>query len=476
MDRLLKSGRIRPADAKTIGPSRIGLGFEKLDRRAFEPENAYAPVAATGVHYIRLQSGWQRTERVKGVYDFAWLDELVDRFITQGQEPWICLCYGNDLYTEEAAQYFGAVGCPPIHTEEEKQGWAAYVRALVEHFHTRVSWWEVWNEPDGQWCWKHGVSASEYAVFAMETADVIHAADPEAKVIAGVLCNVNLPYTREMLDCGLADHVEALSFHRYMADELDSLQQIRALRALISRYSPWLQIIQGESGTQSDSRGAGALRGGAWNEVKQAKYLLRHRLIDLASEVTFTSHFTAMDMIEALNGTSNDKASWQDFGYFGVLHAEFDENGIASGTYTPKLSYRALQHLTALFPEDVMPCDLPVIRKVEPSPRVFGTDDASSQLVMLGFEKQSGGQALAFWKAADLMRETYEGTVSLALPGEERPMELIDLMSGVIYTLPDSMKISSENGVILLKNLPLTDTPYLLTFGEFVSPDRRMEV
>ena len=57
MDRLLKSGRIRPADAKTIGPSRIGLGFEKLDRRAFEPENAYAPVAATGVHYIRLQSG-----------------------------------------------------------------------------------------------------------------------------------------------------------------------------------------------------------------------------------------------------------------------------------------------------------------------------------------------------------------------------------------------------------------------------------
>ena len=91
MDRLLKSGRIRPADAKTIGPSRIGLGFEKLDRRAFEPENAYAPVAATGVHYIRLQSGWQRTERVKGVYDFAWLDELVDRFIAQGQEPWICL-------------------------------------------------------------------------------------------------------------------------------------------------------------------------------------------------------------------------------------------------------------------------------------------------------------------------------------------------------------------------------------------------
>ena len=50
MDRLLKSGRIRPADAKTIGPSRIGLGFEKLDRRAFEPENAYA---------LEQRSGWE---------------------------------------------------------------------------------------------------------------------------------------------------------------------------------------------------------------------------------------------------------------------------------------------------------------------------------------------------------------------------------------------------------------------------------
>ncbi len=31
---------------------------------------------------------------------------------------------------------------------------------------------------------------------------------------------------------------------------------MQALRALLDRYNPKVQIIQGESGTQSDSRGA----------------------------------------------------------------------------------------------------------------------------------------------------------------------------------------------------------------------------
>ena len=473
MERLVKTGQIRPRAAREIGPSRLGIGFEKLDRGAFDPTTAYDPVAETGVHYVRLQSGWQRTERQKGVYDFAWLDEIVDSFIARGQEPWIDLCYGNDLYTESAKEYFGAVGCPPIFTEEEKAAWTAYVEATVRHFAGRVTWYEIWNEPDGQWCWKHGVSAAEYADFAVATSQAIHRADPAAKAIAGVLCTVNLPYFRVMFDRGVTDAADAVSFHRYNADELNALNEIRALRALIDRYNPALKIIQGESGTQSDSRGMGALRGGAWTELKQAKYTLRHRLLDLASEVLFTSHFTAVDMIEALNGKVGDKASYLDYGYFGLLHAGFDADGIASGTYSPKLSYRAMQHLAALFPGDVRPCELPVIRKAWDSPRVFGMDDATAQIVTLGFENGKGAQALAYWKAADLMRETFDGTVSFLLPGEERAIRLIDLMDGGIYRLPDSMvsreyyNSSDYAGAVTLKNLPLTDSPLLLTFGAF---------
>ena len=131
MERLKKVGQIRPACAKEIGISRLGVGFEKLDRKAFDPRSAYDQVAELGVHYVRLQSGWQRTEREKGVYDFSWLDEIVDNIIARGQEPWIDLCYGNDLYNESARKYYGAVGCAPVSSEEEKQAWERYVEAVA---------------------------------------------------------------------------------------------------------------------------------------------------------------------------------------------------------------------------------------------------------------------------------------------------------------------------------------------------------
>ncbi|MBQ9325297.1 MAG: cellulase family glycosylhydrolase [Clostridia bacterium] len=468
MERLQKIGHLKAASAQEIGWSRLGVGFEKLDRKAFDPENAYQLVGDLGVHYVRLQSGWQRTEREKGVYDFAWLDAIVDRFLAQGQEPWIDLCYGNDLYTESAKTYYGAVGCPPIGSDEEKAAWACYVETLAAHFAGRVTWYEIWNEADGQWCWKHGPNAAEFGDFTVETARAIRRADPKARVIGGVVSWIQMPFLKGMLDRGVGDAVDALSFHRYKADELSALQEIRAMRALINQYNPKVAIIQGESGTQSDSRGAGALRGGSWTELKQAKYTLRHRLLDLSSEVLFTSQFSALDMVEALNGMVGDQKSWLDFGYFGLLHADFDEDGMASGTYSPKMSYYAMQHLATLFRADVHPKDLPVLRRCKESPRVFGYDDSSSQFVMLGFERDSGAQAIAYWKAVDLMQETFEGTVSLEFGGETRDIRLIDLMTGDVYAIPENMITRTEDGVTCLNHLPLTDSPLLITLGDFV--------
>ncbi|MDD6887334.1 MAG: beta-galactosidase, partial [bacterium] len=87
MERLRQVGRIQPQSAAQLGWSRLGVGFEKLDRYAFDPNAAYDQVAQLGVHYVRIQSGWQRTERAEGVYDFAWLDDIVDNIIARGQEP-----------------------------------------------------------------------------------------------------------------------------------------------------------------------------------------------------------------------------------------------------------------------------------------------------------------------------------------------------------------------------------------------------
>ncbi len=97
MYRLTKISKIAPKASKDIKKSIIGLGFEKLDRDVFDPEKSYDFVAKSGVKWARLQSGWQRTEKEKGVYDFEWLDIIVDKMLEIGVEPWLCLCYGNSL-------------------------------------------------------------------------------------------------------------------------------------------------------------------------------------------------------------------------------------------------------------------------------------------------------------------------------------------------------------------------------------------
>ena len=48
-------------------------------------------------------------------------------------------------------------------------------------------------------------------------------------------------------------------------------------------------------------------------------------------------------MIEALNGNVDDVASYLDYGYFGILGADFDAEGKSTGEYYKKTSYYVLK-------------------------------------------------------------------------------------------------------------------------------------
>ena len=57
MEQLKKIGKLKAKKSSEIKYSKIGLGFEKLDRDVFDPEKAYDKVAECGVKKVRLQSG-----------------------------------------------------------------------------------------------------------------------------------------------------------------------------------------------------------------------------------------------------------------------------------------------------------------------------------------------------------------------------------------------------------------------------------
>lgn len=473
MERLLKIGKVPVKSSAEVAESRLGIGFEKLDRALFDPSKAYDKIAAIGVKWIRLQSGWMRTEQEPGVYSFAWLDEIVDNLRARGMRPWITLCYGNPLYTDRAKTSFGAVGCPPIQTETAREGWANYVRATAKHFAGRVEWYEVWNEPDGSFSWKHdlaegetepGPNAAEYTAFTADTARAVREGDPSAKVIGMSLSN-KMDFFYACLRHGIADHVDALSYHSYRSDETSHTNAGALCRTMMDDFAPSLPLIQGESGAQSSSRGAGAMHGFAWTPARQTKWLLRNLIPDLAADVMFTSYFSSLDMVEALRGTVGDKQSYLDYGYFGVLGADFDEDGIASGEYTPKPSYYALQTLASLFAGDPKPENLPVLRRMEPSRRVNGNDLTGPSLKTYGFRLDDGTRVLTYWNSVPLLTTTYEGTISFevfGLPTEH--LTLTDLATGDVYALPATMLEKRAEGDVVLVNLPVTDSPLMLSF------------
>ncbi len=462
MEGFRKIGQLSPVNGLTVQTSRIGLGFEKLDRGAFDPEKAYDKVAATGAKWIRIQSGWARTEKQKGVYDFAWLDSVVDNLLARGLKPWICLCYGNGIYDERAAKVYGAVGYAPMHTEEAKQAWRAYVKALVTRYQGKVSDYEIWNEPDGQWCWKNGVSGKEYGEFMVWTSKAIREVDESVRIIGGSICISQLSFIDDALRTGAAQYLNAITFHEYTADETRVYERVRTLRALVKRHNPAIEIIQGESGSQSKRGGAGALRGGAWTQKRQAKQLLRHTLADLMSDVLFASYFSALDMVEALNGTVGDKNSYMDFGYFGILGADFDEDGVATGEYSPKMSYYALQNLCAVFAGEFSVCDLPILSRPQESMLVFGRDCDEPSIARGGFARADGSWLYAYWNATDLMTTEYESTYTVEVAALPANFALIDPMDGSIYDIGEENIVRTGECSWELRHLPIYDYPLLL--------------
>ncbi len=466
MERLKKIDKIKIKNSSDIRKSRIGIGFEKLDRDVFDPEKAYDKVARIGVKWARIQSGWQRTEREKGVYDFEWIDKIIDNLNKRGVEPWVCLCYGNEIYTELAAENFGAVGCAPMKSKEEQNAWVNYVKAFVKRYKGKVRYYEVWNEPDCIWTWKSGVSGTEYGEFTIMTAKAVKEIDNEAKVISGVIHKREIAFLNEAFKTGMGDYIDFISFHEYTSDETKVFERVEVLRALSQKYNTEIEIIQGESGSQSRSGGNDALYTGSWTEEKQCKQLARHTIADLLCNVHFTSYFSCIDMIEALHGEKGNIASYLDFGYFGVLGAEFDENGKSIGTYYEKPSFYVLSNICSLFSEDYELIKMPAIFLPKESDRIFGMDTIRNKVISGGFKKDNG-EAFVYWYPSDIMTSAFEGTVSMEIYSEYDKVRLVDIMDGSIYEIPENIITRDEYGMYFIKNLPIKDTPLILTFGEF---------
>lgn len=469
MERLKKIRKIEPRHSSEIMESPMGLGMEKLDRDAFDPEKIYDKVASLGVKWIRLQSGWKKTEQEEGVYDFAWLDRQVDNLLSRGLTPWLCLCYGNPVYDELAKEHYGAVGCAPIRSERAYEAWLTYVRATAEHFRGRIEYYEVWNEAEGDWTWRPKSNSAEYTEFCVKTGRAVKEIDPSAKIIIGSHYQNSMEFFNAEFAGGALEVADAISYHSYDYNESVSIQRMRAFRSLSECYGKNIEIIQGESGSQSRSGGGGAFGWIRTNQDMQTKYILRHAVAEILNGVKFTSTFSAVDMAENLNAKAGSPITI--CGYFGLLGAEFDPTtGGLVGDYYEKPSYYAFQNLCSLMNEKVTAVNIPVIFTPQKCKRMNGFDCPTKELIFGGLAKKNGSRAFAYWNSTDLVTCLgYEGSVTFEIAGVTGEACLVDPMDGSVYEIGEDILKRTEEGLYVFEHLPVRDYPLILTFGNFTN-------
>jgi len=448
-------GKVKRRRASSIAASKLSVGFETLDREMFDPRPTYRMLAELGVKWARVQTGWSRTERTKGKYDFAWLDEVVDSLMAAGVQPWFSVSYGNQFYSPDAPDV-SAVGWAPLATEEARQAWTSYVSALAEHFGGRVKHWEIWNEPNIRKFWLPGPSDPKaYVELVALTAPLVRQQVAEAVIIGGALAGIPLDYVEGCMDAGLGEHVDKISYHPYRAvPEADYDEELSALGKLLDRYKPGLGLWQGECGCPSEPGSSGALGGFHWSEPAQAKWLLRRILTDLRLEVELTSYFHTVDLVNY---------NW-GLGPSGKTNFK----GLLRGTdYSPKPSFFTYQCLAALFDGETKRAELDVSIEVPEDGDPLLAEDLVQQA---GFVRQ-GRAIFAYWLPASLLAdfETRKIGISIAAEGEAELNDpvLIDPLTQEVLAIP----AEESEGVWKFGSVPLVEYPLILTDRAIALPE-----
>lgn len=439
-------GTIHSRSTKEIVSSRLTVGCETLDRDHTIWDNYKDYLPPLGVKKIRLQAGWAKCEKIPGIYDWTWLDEIIDYAVANNIEPWLQTSYGNPAYS-------GGGGINLLNSimtsEEAWKAWDRWVEALVTRYKDRVKEWEIWNEPDhpGQ-----NITPETTAHLNIRTAEIIKRIQPDAK-IAGLAYTSNSDkvyldrFLKIIADSGRLDLFNWITYHSYTMRPEDAYTEKRVLglKSVLEKYSKDILLRQGENGAPSTYIPSFALSEYYWTEYTQAKYNMRRMLGDLGHDIE-TSVFTIIDIYY----------NWGDRAVLntkGLIQSDFTMAAIR-----PKVAYYATQNLAAIFDNNMV-----LNTKFK-----YTSTNKESMSVYEFRHQPTQTPLLALWLDGQDVTNSFKTTsvrINIETGNFKKPV-WVDLMTGNIYEIPKS-KWSKSGGKYTF-NIPLYDSPVIITERSFL--------
>jgi hypothetical protein len=431
---LKRVGTIRPRSADEIAGSNWTLGCEVLDRDFAIWDEYKDYIVPLGIKTIRLQGGWAKTEKVPGMYDFAWLDRYIDEARARGLNVLLETGYGNPAY--KGGGGFDLAGGFPT-SEEGLAAWDRWVEAMALRYKGKVRDWAMWNEPDINKQHK----PADIAAFNIRTAEIVLRVIPDAR-IAGLSLASSSPKLLEqclqaLAEKGKVDLFHWFIYHGYEFNPDSSYPKVEALKDTLAKYSSKARMRQGENGCPSETATRFALSNHPWTEYSQAKWDLRRMLGDLGHDVE-SAVFTICDF----NHTG------REINRKGLLHATADKkvDGI-------KLAYYSVQNAVSVFDDTLE-------RVTAPAASVM-YDKATA---CFAYRNKATGQPLVvLWDSSgtpDDAFTTRPAQVTVKGLAFKEPV-WVDLVSGRIYEWPAD-RIVKAGEFTVFKDVPLYDAPVLI--------------
>lgn len=425
---LKQLGWITPRHAKDIKSSLWSVGCETLDRD-FAKFSIYKDyVGPLGVKHGRLQSGWAKCEKERGVYDFVWLDESVYGLNEQGVKPWMCLCYGNPLYG--SGIHLGAGVAALAHSPEAMAAWLKYVEATVTRYKNVINEWEIWNEPYGQ--------EIDYAPLLAATAELIKKIQPDSVILGEIGWWKGDKFRGPMLEALKAGNklhlIDYWAYHPYINNPDACYPLVDELKKFLESYHPKYKLYQGETGCPSALEWTHALAQYPWTEYSQAKWDLRRMAGDAVRGIP-SSTFTFIDL--------RYPDMLQSFGLI--------RSNLLHQIIYKRPAYYAVQHMAGFFDDTVKP-----VGELEHQ------SNSLRKTTVAGFQKEGNSVALVWYCDKVPNDELKWDAVDLSIKGAKfKDPVYVELITGKVYGL-DKAAWKTEGENTTFTQLPVWDSPTML--------------
>jgi hypothetical protein len=163
-------------------------------------------VQALGIHWVRMFATWPDLEPTPGAFSTFWLDNYEETFRS--------LPAGTKVLLDVVNTPSWETGSSNEHTPPASpQAYAAFVGALAQHFGTKVSAYEIWNEEDSSSWWAGGPNPAAYTQLLEATYPAIKAADPSATIVLGGLTGNDYEFLEGVYQAGGKGSFDAVGVH-----------------------------------------------------------------------------------------------------------------------------------------------------------------------------------------------------------------------------------------------------------------------